>query len=118
VSSAQDRVRVGSVVCTTVLVAIVIAWIIEPAVSGLRIGIAALVTLPLWAWTPALWRGSRKSFAAMTLCVVPYMVGALTELIANPDARVWASTALLVAFTLFVLLIVFLRLTRAHAPTT
>lgn len=53
----------------------------------------------------------------MTLCVVPYMVGALTELIANPAARVWASTALLVAFTLFVLLIVFLRLTRTHAGT-
>ena len=116
-SSSQDRVRVGSVVCTTLLVAIVIAWIIEPAVSILRIGTAAVVTLPLWAWTPALWRGSRKSFAAMTLCVVPYMVGALTELIANPAARVWASTALLVAFTLFVLLIVFLRLTRTHVPS-
>jgi len=117
VSSSQDRVRVGSVVCTTLLVAIVIAWIIEPAVSILRIGTAAVVTLPLWAWTPALWRGSRKSFAAMTLCVVPYLVGALTELIANPAARVWASTALLVAFTLFVLLIVFLRLTRADVPS-
>jgi uncharacterized membrane protein len=116
VSSSQDRVRVGSVLCTTVLVAIVIAWIIEPAVSILRVGTAALVTLPLWAWTPALWRGSRKSFAAMTLCVVPYMVGALTELIANPDARVWASTALLVSFTLFVLLIAFLRLTRTPGP--
>ena len=116
-SSSQDRVRVGSVVCTTLLVAIVIAWIIEPVVSILRIGTAAVVTLPLWAWTPALWRGSRKSFAAMTLCVVPYMVGALTELIANPAARVWASTALLVAFTLFVLLIVFLRLTRTHVPS-
>ena len=116
-SSSQDRVRVGSVVCTTLLVAIVIAWIIEPAVSILRIGTAAVVTLPLWAWTPALWRGSRKSFAAMTLCVVPYMVGALTELIANPAARVWASSALLVAFSLFVLLIVFLRLTRTLAPT-
>jgi uncharacterized membrane protein len=53
----------------------------------------------------------------MTLCVVPYMVGALTELIANPAARVWASSALLVAFSLFVLLIVFLRLTRTLAPT-
>ena len=116
-SSSQDRVRVGSVVCTTLLVAIVIAWIIEPAVSILRIGTAAVVTLPLWAWAPALWRGSRKSFAAMTLCVVPYLVGALTELIANPAARVWASTALLVAFTLFVLLIVFLRLTRTHVPS-
>jgi len=117
VSPSQDRVRVGSVVCTTLLVAIVIAWIIEPAVSIPRIGTAAVVTLPLWAWTPALWRGSRKSFAAMTLCVVPYMVGALTELIANPAARVWASSALLVAFSLFVLLIVFLRLTRTLAPT-
>ena len=116
-SPSQDRVRVGSVVFTTLLVAIVIAWIIEPAVSILRIGTAAVVTLPLWAWTPALWRGSRKSFAAMTLCVVPYMVGALTELIANPAARVWASSALLVAFSLFVLLIVFLRLTRTLAPT-
>ena len=53
----------------------------------------------------------------MTLCVVPYLVGALTELIANPAARVWASMALLVAFTLFVLLIVFLRLTRTHVPS-
>lgn len=116
-SSAPERVRVACVVSTTVLVAIVIAWIIEPEFSIARIGVAGLVTLPLWAWTAALWRGSRRSFAAMTLCVVPYMVGALTELIANPDARVWASTALLVAFILFVLLIAFLRLTRAPAPT-
>lgn len=112
---SSDQLRLASVVSTTLLVAIVIAWIISPALSVARIGVAALVTLPLWAWTPALWRGSRKSFAAMTLCVVPYMVGALTEIIANPAARLWASLALFAAFVLFVLLIVFLRVTRTPA---
>ena len=115
VRSTANRVRMASLVGMAVLAAIVIAWIIEPAVSVTRIGIAALATLPLWAWTSAIWRGSRKSFAAMTLCVVPYMVGALTELIANAAARFWASMALLTAFILFVLLIAFLRLTRTDA---
>lgn len=97
------------------LIVAVLAWILTPTVSLVRLGSAVLLTLPLWIFIPALHRGERRKYAAMTLCVVPYLVLALTELVANPAARILASAILLLAFALFGLLIVFLRVTRARS---
>ena len=84
----------------------------------MRVGIAIAVTLPLVAFLPAIVRDRRRGYAALTLCLVPYLVGALTELVANPGARTWAAITLLLAFALFVMAIVYLRLTRrTDAPS-
>jgi uncharacterized membrane protein len=48
----------------------------------------------------------------MTLCLAPYLVIALTELVANPASRFWSTATLVLSFTLFLLLIAFLRVTR------
>jgi uncharacterized membrane protein len=109
------QVRNAAVVTAIALIAVLLAWSFIPGVSPLRIGIAVAVTLPLVIFLPALLRDRRRGYAALTLCLVPYLVGALTELVANPGARVWAASTLLLAFTLFVLAIMYLRLTRSGA---
>jgi uncharacterized membrane protein len=106
------HVRVAVLAATALLILAVLAWILMPIVTLGRFVWAALVTLPLWIFIPALHRGERRKYAAMTLCVVPYLVLALTELVANPVARIQASAILLLAFALFALLIAFLRVTR------
>lgn len=110
--SSEARVRIAVLAATALLIVAVLAWILTPTVSLGRLASAVLVTLPLWIFIPALHRGERRKYATMTLCVVPYLVLALTELVANPAARILASAILLLAFALFALLIVFLRVTR------
>lgn len=110
--SVAARVRVAVLGATALLILAVLAWILTPTVSLGRLASAVIVTLPLWIFIPALHRGERRKYAAMTLCVVPYLALALTELVANPAARALASAILLLAFALFGLLIVFLRVTR------
>ena len=97
---------------TSALISVVLAWCLSSGVSPLRLGVAAAVTLPLIAFLPALARDRRRAFAALTLCMVAYLVGALTELVANPSVRIWAAMTLILAFALFVAAIVYLRLTR------
>lgn len=97
------------------LIGLLAAWIAVGGLSTPRLLFAAGATLPLWLLLPALTRGHRRSYAAMSLCVVPYLVVALTELVANPAARPWASVMLSLSFTLFVLLVAYLRLTRPPA---
>lgn len=110
----EHRIRNAVLGATTLLIVAVSTWILVPTPSWPRILWAALVTLPLWIFAPALRRGDRRKFAALTLCVVPYLVLALMELIANPSARVLASVMLLLAFALFVLAIAYLRVTRTY----
>lgn len=113
--SVAARVRVAVLGATALLILAVLAWILTPTVSLGRLASAVIVTLPLWIFIPALHRGERRKYAAMTLCVVPYLALALTELVANPAARALASAILLLAFALFGLLIVFLRVTRPRS---
>jgi uncharacterized membrane protein len=106
--------RVGSVVValTLVLMLVLCAWIIAPGVTLRRIFIAIVATAPLWVCLPKIIAGHRRVCALLTLLLVPYLVLALTEAIANPVARPWAGMTLFVAFGLFVTLIAFLRVSR------
>jgi uncharacterized membrane protein len=62
---------------------------------------------------PSLQRGDRRRYAVMTLCIIPYLVVALTELIANPGARIWAGSVMSLTFALFVASIAYLRVSRS-----
>jgi hypothetical protein len=62
-------------------------------------------------------RGNRRSFAATTLCLLPYLVIALTETIANPAGRARASLGLALVLWQFVALSAYLRATRDTAPS-
>lgn len=108
----EIRLRTGVLVGLALLIAAVATWILTPVPSLPRALWVAIVTLPLWIFVPALKRGERRRYAALTLCLVPYLMLALMEVIANPSARITATAMLLLAFGVFVLAILYLRVTR------
>jgi uncharacterized membrane protein len=110
--NVERPVRIAVLGTTALLVALFGGWIVGASPSLVRVMLALLATLPLWAFVPSLSRGKRRSYAALTLCLVLYLTWSLTELVANPSARIWASSTLLLSFILFILLIVYLRATR------
>ena len=106
----------------------------ESTARSLTVGLWAAVTLSLLVWTlvgyswpicmaavlpllaplNGLMRGRRHTYAWATLFAVPYLVFALTELLANPAARWVAAMSLFLVFGWFCSMILFLRVSRAH----
>jgi uncharacterized membrane protein len=76
--------------------------------------LCALAVLPLLAPLNGLLRGRRRTYAWATLFAVPYLTFALTELLVNPVARWVAAMSLLLVFTWFCTMILFLRASRSH----
>jgi len=64
---------------------------------------------------PGLVRGRRRTFAWATLCVAPYLVYGITEVIANPMVRGAAAAILFASLAWFVTLVGYLRLSRSGA---
>jgi uncharacterized membrane protein len=62
-------------------------------------------------------RGDRRTHAWATLCVAPYFVYGVTEVIANPAVRIAAALMLAASLAHFVALVAFLRLTRPASAT-
>jgi uncharacterized membrane protein len=71
--------------------------------------ICVLAVLPLAAPLNGLIRGRRYTYAWATLFAIPYLVFALTELLVNPAARWAASISLLLVFSWFCTMVLFLR---------
>lgn len=109
----RTRVRYCMVGSTALLLAWIAAWIFAGGVSVTRVLVAAIVTVPLWLSLPRLNRGERRTYSWMTLAVVPYLVVAITEIAANPNARGWATGTLLLGFVVFIAAVAYLRLTSA-----
>ena len=76
--------------------------------------ICLLAVLPLAAPLNGLIRGRRYTYAWATLFAIPYLVFALTELLVNPSARWVAAISLLLIFSWFCSMVLFLRASRAH----
>jgi uncharacterized membrane protein len=87
-----------------------LAWILV----GYPWPICVIAVLPLLAPLNGLLRGRRYTYAWATLFAIPYLAFALTELLANPQARWVASLSLLLVFAWFCTMILFLRASRAH----
>ena len=87
-----------------------LAWILV----GYPWPICVIAVLPLLAPLNGLVRGRRYTYAWATLFAVPYLAFALTELLANPQARWVAALSLLLVFAWFYTMILFLRASRAH----
>jgi uncharacterized membrane protein len=94
-----------------VLVGGAIRWI-GADVTGPRIALALLVLVPALLPLHGLWTRNRRTYAWGTLCLIPYIVLGITELIANPQARSWATGCLLLSFGTFIALIAYLRVSR------
>ena len=71
--------------------------------------------LPLVAPLPGLWRGRRRTYAWATLCVAPYVIYGITEVIANPAVRGTAGIILFASLGWFIALVLYLRLSRPTA---
>jgi len=93
------------------------------AIAALRTGafphdliLAAALVAPLTLPLSGIVQHRRRTFAWATLCVTPYFVYGMTEVIANPRVRVLAGAILIASLALFVSLVAYLRLTRPPAP--
>jgi uncharacterized membrane protein len=73
--------------------------------------------LPLLLPLPGILRGTPRTFAWATLCVAPYFVYGLTEVVANPALRVAAGAILFASLAWFASLVYGLRVTRQARPS-
>jgi uncharacterized membrane protein len=79
------------------------------------LGLLAVYLAPLVPPLAGLARGTRRTYAWATLCLTPYVLVGLTEVVANPRARVAAACLLFASLATFVAMLWFLRVTRDHA---
>jgi uncharacterized membrane protein len=89
--------------------------------GGLTLGACAwalICTAPLWACAPGLQQRDRRTYAIFTLCAIPYLITGVTEAVASPAWRLWATSVLCIAFLSFVGAIAYLRVTRPAAAAT
>jgi uncharacterized membrane protein len=77
-----------------------------------NLGWALLLLLPVLAPLPGILRRRRRTFAWATLCVAPYFIYGMTEVIANPAVRLAAGAILFASLGWFVTLVRYLRLSR------
>lgn len=115
IASPANRWRALALTSCALLTAVVTVWQLSPTPTGRGALNALLLSIPALAPAVGLWRGSRYTYRWASLCVMPYFVVGLTEVIANPSARVWAASLLALSLTWFAALIAFLRVTRSHA---
>jgi uncharacterized membrane protein len=108
--SVQSAARALTIWLWVAVAASLLAWILV----GYPWPICVIAVLPLLAPLNGLMRGRRYTYAWATLFAIPYLAFALTELLANPQARWVASLSLLLVFAWFCTMILFLRASRAH----
>lgn len=109
-ASPVERVYIVVLVLVCALIAIVVLWQLSAQASLGRMLWAAVLTMPLWLPLRGLIRRNRRVYAAMTLCVTPYVVLGITEAVASPAERGWAAACLGCALALFAMLVGYLRL--------
>jgi hypothetical protein len=109
------RLRQAVLAATLLLVVLIGWWVMSGPISASRIVAGAVLIAPLVVAAPRLHAGRRRVFVWMTLAVIPSLVLAITEAVANSAIRVWAVLCLSTAFALFVLLIAYLRVTAQES---
>lgn len=105
----MDRIATLTVSLVFALIASVAAWQLSGGISGTKLLLCVVLTCPLWAPLRGLMKRDRRTFAWATLCVIPYFILGVTEAVANPERRVWPGLCLALALAIFVLLILYLR---------
>lgn len=110
------RARIATVAAAAVLAACVAAAGLSSGHWPINLAWTLGMLLPIAAPLPGLLRGSRRTYAWATLCVAPYLVYGVTEIVANPAVRIAAAAILFASLALFVALITYLRLSRGVMP--
>ena len=83
-----------------------------------NLGWTIALLLPVAAPVPGIVRGIRRTYAWATLCVAPYLVYGITEVIANPAVRGAAAAILFASLAWFVALVWYLRASRPAVAGT
>ena len=111
-----QRLRIARAVAlatAAVLAVCVAAASLRSAPWPANLGWTIALLLPLAAPIPGIVRGIRRTYAWATLCVAPYFIYGITEVIANPAVRGAATAILFASFAWFVALVAYLRLSRS-----
>jgi len=103
--SIERNTRVVAVLLWTAVASSLLSWI----AVGYPWVVCVCAVLPLLAPLHGLISGRRYTYAWATLFAIPYLVFALTELLVNPAARWVASISLLLVFSWFCTMVLFLR---------
>lgn len=107
--------RRATLLFAAVLAACVAAAALRSAPWPANALLTLVMLLPVAAPVPGLWRGIRRTYAWATLCVAPYFIYGVTEVIANPAVRGTAGAILFASLAWFVALVAYLRLSRYPA---
>jgi uncharacterized membrane protein len=110
--------RRHALAAATLLAACVAAAALQSGPSLGTLAWTVALLLPVAAPLPGLRRGNRRTYAWATLCVAPYFVYGITEVIANPAVRIAAGAILFASLAWFVALMRYLRLSRGAGPTS
>ena len=111
-----QRLRIARAVAlatAAVLAVCVAAASLRSAPWPANLGWTIALLLPLAAPIPGIVRGIRRTYAWATLCVAPYFIYGITEVIANPAVRGAAAAILFASFAWFVALVAYLRVSRS-----
>ena len=111
-SRRLEWARYAALAAAATVAACVVAASLRSAPWPANLGWTIALLLPVAAPIPGLLRGTRRTYAWATLCVAPYFVYGVTEVIANPAVRGAAAAILLASLAWFVALVGYLRLSR------
>lgn len=111
-AGTSRRARRLTLLAAALLAACVVAVAMQAFTWPTSLGRLGILLVPLLLPLPGLLRGQRRTYAWATLCVTPYIIYGLTEVIANPAVRAPAGAILFASLAWFVTLVNFLRVTR------
>ena len=111
-ADAPRRAQRQALLAAALLGACVVAAALPAFAWPASLARLAILLLPLLLPLRGLLRGRRRTFAWATLCVTPYFIYGLTEVIANPAVRSAAGATLFASLAWFVALVNYLRVTR------
>lgn len=103
-----QQARRVSILLWLLVTASLLAW----GTAGYSWTLCAVATLPMLAPLNGLMSGSRYTFAWASLFAIPYLAFAVTELLANAQARWVGALTLMLVFGWFCSLVAYLRISR------
>jgi len=108
--------RLATLGSALLLLATVVSWQLTSGLAPEPMLLAVLFSLPILAPLPGLFRGNRYTYKWATLCVMPYFIVGLTEVIADPRSRMTSTAMLTAALAWFVGLLGYLRVSAPEKP--
>ena len=108
--SFERKARQATVVLWVAVALSLLAWI----AAGYPWPLCVLAVVILAAPLRGLIQGRRYTYAWATLFAIPYLIFALMELLVKPQARMVASISLLLVFSWFCAMVLFLRAAPAQ----